>query len=62
MRMRAAKAMLVNSSLPIAQIAESVGFSDAQYFHRVFKNAEHLTPGQYRKEHQSKGEGETTDE
>lgn len=61
-RMRAAKAMLVNSSLPIAQIAESVGFSDAQYFHRVFKNAEHLTPGQYRKEHQSKGEGETTDE
>mgnify|MGYP000815440178 FL=1 len=51
-RMRAAKAMLVNSSLPIAQIAESVGFSDAQYFHRVFKNAEHLTPGQYRKEHQ----------
>lgn len=59
-RLRAAKAMLVNSALPISQIAESVGFSDAQYFHRVFKNAEQLTPGQYRREHQAKGEN--TDE
>lgn len=61
-RLRAAKTMLASSSLPISQIAENVGFSDAQYFHRVFKNAEQLTPGQYRKEHQSNEKGETTDE
>ena len=37
------------SSLPITQIAQACGFSDANYFTRTFKKINGLSPNQYRK-------------
>lgn len=47
-RMHLAKQLLVEGSLSFRQIAESVGFSDYNYFARTFKKRTGYTPGQYR--------------
>ena len=47
-RLQAAKSLLTESELPIAQIAEMTGIPDANYFTRCFKKAVGMTPGQYR--------------
>ncbi|WP_258358563.1 response regulator [Moorella sulfitireducens] len=48
-RLRAAKELLLNTDLPVAAIAERVGYHDARYFGQVFKKQEGYTPGVYRK-------------
>jgi AraC-like DNA-binding protein len=42
---------LLDSSLTIDQIAEKCGYSDPDYFRRVFRRYMQLTPGEYRKEY-----------
>ncbi len=43
-----AKELLRNPTLKIATISDELGFSDANYFIRVFKKLEGITPNQYR--------------
>ena len=43
-----AKKLLENTSADIGTIAESVGYSDLQYFYRVFKKNTQKTPMAYR--------------
>jgi len=49
-RLNAAKSLLKFTDLPVAAVAESVGFSDPSYFIRLFRQREKTTPLQYRKE------------
>jgi AraC-like DNA-binding protein len=49
-RIRKACDYLLNSNLTIGQIASSCGFSDADYFRRIFKRTMKLTPSNYRDE------------
>ncbi len=48
LRMTAAKKLLANTKLPVCTVARSVGFEDAMYFSRLFKNEEQLSPTEYR--------------
>ena len=48
-RVEAAKSMLLKEDLSIAEIAEKVGFSDYNYFTKIFKKLVGCTPSQYRK-------------
>lgn len=48
-RIEKAKKMLKNSNKPISAISDEVGFRDANYFSRIFKHYENMTPMQYRK-------------
>ncbi len=47
-RIEKAKALLSNEEVPIAQIAQEVGFPDQSYFTKVFKKIEGCTPRAYR--------------
>ena len=47
-RIMKAKKLLENTSADIGTIAESVGYSDLQYFYRVFKKNTQKTPMAYR--------------
>ena len=48
-RMQAAKKMLAESDWPISRIAKNLGYSQASYFCRVFKEQFQITPQEYRK-------------
>ncbi len=48
-RINAAKNLLGASMIPVAQVAESCGFTDEKHFLKLFKRLERLTPTQYRK-------------
>lgn len=48
LRLRAALKLLENLNLTVAQVAYAVGFSDAQYFDRVFKKILNCRPIEYR--------------
>ncbi len=48
-RIEKAKEMLINTSLPISDIANAVGIPDYNYFTKVFKNVTELTPRDFRK-------------
>ena len=48
MRINESKAMLLNSDMKIAEIAQASGFSDEKYFMRLFKKTVGVTPSQYR--------------
>lgn len=52
-KMISAKENLCNTTLPIKTIAENLGFDDAGYFRKVFREFEGMTPGQYRLSHTS---------
>jgi len=41
--------MLVETTLPVGQIAESLGFEDVQHFARYFRSAREMSPLAYRK-------------
>lgn len=41
--------MLVETSLPVGEIAESLGFEDVQHFARYFRSAREMSPLQFRK-------------
>lgn len=47
-RIDAAKTLLLQSDLPIAAVAESVGISDYNYFSRVFRSVTGTTPRAFR--------------
>lgn len=49
-RIRAERAcqLLLSTSLPVAQIAGLVGYSDVKFFYRVFREVLGVTPGEYR--------------
>lgn len=48
MRLREARALLDQTDLPIHEVAAQVGFADAYYFTRTFRQHTGLTPTQYR--------------
>ena len=50
--------MLVNSNLPIPEIADEVGYSSVTFFYKKFKQIFDMTPSDYRKQHSwDKGSG-----
>lgn len=49
LRITKAKKMLKETSLNIAEISYKVGYNDPNYFTRVFKEYEEVTPSKYRK-------------
>lgn len=52
-KLELAKGMLVDTDLPVAEIANRLSYSNAQNFIRLFKKHMGITPGQFRK--QNKG-------
>ena len=53
-RVSAAKKLLVTSNCPISDVAGKVGFSDYNYFTRIFKASTGMTPSGFRKNYHSK--------
>lgn len=51
-RIEAAKKLLKNESLTVAEVAKRVGFEGEKYFYSAFKNITKETPGQYRRKAQ----------
>jgi AraC family transcriptional regulator of arabinose operon len=49
MRMRSAKARLLNTDDPVKVIAADLGFEDPYHFSRRFKNLEGMSPENFRK-------------
>lgn len=47
-RINKAKEMLIASTLPVAKVAISTGFSSPEYFNTVFKRYVGITPAEYR--------------
>jgi AraC family transcriptional regulator len=47
-RMRRSRELLINSDLPLAQVADAVGFSSQSHFTTVFLERTGVTPGRYR--------------
>ncbi|MDF2937015.1 MAG: transcriptional regulator, AraC family [Paenibacillaceae bacterium] len=48
-RMEQAKLLLEQTHIPIAQIADQVGYTSSTYFHRIFKKHFGVTPTEFRK-------------
>jgi len=48
-RLSRAKSLLATTNLPVSQVSEQVGFSDYNYFIRMFKKKTGYTPLQFRK-------------
>ncbi len=55
-RIKKAKELLGNSKLNIAEISFEVGYNDPNYFTRVFKEYENLTPSEFRTKLKNKPE------
>ncbi|WJH33445.1 helix-turn-helix transcriptional regulator [Paenibacillus sp. CC-CFT747] len=47
-RVEQAKRLLEQTGLPVAEIADKVGFPNANYFNKIFKRWTGATPGDYR--------------
>lgn len=50
LRIQKAKELLLQTKLPIGEIAERVGYQTTKYFNKVFKEYEGHSPGSYRNE------------
>jgi len=50
-RLKEAKRLLLDHSLPISTICERIGFVDMSHFTKAFKKHEGITPSQYRKQY-----------
>ena len=48
-RLQKAKELLLSSDLKMYEVAGKVGYADAKYFSRIFKESEGVLPGDYRK-------------
>ena len=55
-RMEKAKLLLLHSDMPVAELAESIGYEDENYFGKVFKKQTGLSPLQYRRSIRNQGE------
>jgi AraC-like DNA-binding protein/mannose-6-phosphate isomerase-like protein (cupin superfamily) len=53
-RIREGKRLLTETDLSLSQIAGVLGFSSASYFSQSFRNAEGMSPSEYRKANQAK--------
>lgn len=53
-RLVRARKVLITTRLPIAMVADQVGFNSASYFCRCFRREFGITPGEYRLKHQWK--------
>lgn len=51
-RIERAKYLLASSELKMSEIAQQCGFASASYFARIFRNAEDLSPAEYRQQAQ----------
>lgn len=51
LRLYKACELLKNTDIPVSQIAYQCGFTDSNYFARVFKNLREMTPREYRSKH-----------
>lgn len=49
LRIKHAKRLLVDTSIPISEISEQSGFENAYYFSKAFKKETGVTPSEYRK-------------
>lgn len=58
LRVYMAALMLLQSTRPVSQVAEKIGFWDVKYFSRVFRKIMGESPAQYRKLSGEKREGE----
>lgn len=54
MRIEQAMQLLAETDLPVAEVAEKAGFSNARYFSTSFKQFTSLTPREYREQHKNK--------
>ena len=54
LRLRDATAYLINTDLPVSEIAYTLGFSDSNYFSTVFRKELGCSPSAYRKLHSRK--------
>ena len=52
-RINAAKGLLIRGDAPVSAVAEDVGFSDYNYFTKIFKSITGLTPSAYRKKYRT---------
>ena len=50
-RMSKAKELLIGTQMKLYEIAEKVGYSDAKYFSRMFREYTGQLPAEYRKTH-----------
>lgn len=50
-RVHVACDLLVNTRLPVGEIADRVGYGDVKFFYQVFRQIQGVTPGDYRKSH-----------
>ena len=48
-RIERAKSLLITTDLSTKEIAEMVGYTDPQYFYRVFRKKNDISPGEFRK-------------
>lgn len=48
-RIHHATSLLLNSRTPLKQIADACGFANANYFCKVFRRLQHMSPGSYRR-------------
>jgi YesN/AraC family two-component response regulator len=47
-RLKVAKQLLISSNLTIEEISNQVGYSNANYFWRIFKKCNNISPSEYR--------------
>ena len=50
-KLKKAKELLLSTDISIEQISEKLGYFNYSYFFKLFKRAEGVSPGQYRKEY-----------
>ena len=50
-RVEKASELLLNTDLPLSEVAEKTGFNDYSYFFKVFKKSTGCTPLEFRREH-----------
>lgn len=50
LRLRRAESLLVNSHYTIAEISDSLGYSNPESFIRIFKKSHDVSPSEYRKQ------------
>ena len=53
-RMSKARELLMNTEIPITEIALGTGFSDSSYFGKLFRKYYQITPTEYRKDRQKR--------